>query len=72
MQELTEEEQDIVKRGRNTKSNTSPKNTAIVDYRYSTAFEALIGYHFLSHNKERMEFLVDKSIDFIEGNYDHE
>jgi len=70
--ELTEVEQDVVKRGRNSKSNTTPKNAAIVDYRYSTAFEALLGYHFLSHNKERMEFLIEKSIAFIEGNHDDE
>ncbi|MFV9511681.1 Mini-ribonuclease 3 [Tepidibacillus sp. LV47] len=69
---LTEEEMDIVKRGRNTKSPSSPKNADIADYRYSTAFEALIGYHFLSQNIERMESLIQESIAFIEREYSNE
>ncbi len=43
---LTEEEKDIVRRGRNAKSGTIPKNTDVQTYRHSTAFEALIGYQF--------------------------
>ncbi|TCS81568.1 ribonuclease-3 family protein [Tepidibacillus fermentans] len=69
---LTEEEKEIVKRGRNTKSNTSPKNADIVDYRHSTAFEALIGYLYLSDNKERMDSLIQEAIAFIEREYDNE
>ncbi len=44
---LNEEEAGIVRRGRNAKSGTAPKNTEIIDYRYATAFEALIGYWYL-------------------------
>ena len=72
MNVLEEEEIDLVKRGRNTKSNTSPKNTDIVDYRYSTAFEALIGFHFLTQNIERMEYLINESIAFIEREHENE
>lgn len=63
---LTEEEQGVVRRGRNAKSGTVPKNTDVQTYRYSTAFEALIGYLFLSDRKERMEELVSESIKFTE------
>jgi ribonuclease-3 family protein len=63
---ITEKEETIVKRGRNAKSGTTPKNTDVLTYRYSTAFEALIGYHFLSNNTERLIELVEKSISLIE------
>lgn len=51
---LTEDEQDIVRRGRNTKSNSVPKNADMNDYRYATGFEALIGYLYLIGNTKRL------------------
>lgn len=63
---LTEEEFDVVKRGRNMKSNTSPKNTDIIDYRYSTGFETLIGYIYLQGNIKRLEDIIQMAIDYIE------
>ena len=62
--ELTEEEMKIFKRGRNQKSHTAPKN--IIDYKYATGFEALIGYLYLSEDKERLEYIVKKGIEIIE------
>ncbi|WP_044895176.1 Mini-ribonuclease 3 [Bacillus alveayuensis] len=64
---LTEEEQSVVRRGRNAKSATIPKNTDVQTYRYSTAFETLIGYHFLGNNHERMEELIVYSFNIIEN-----
>ncbi|WP_210367517.1 Mini-ribonuclease 3 [Bacillus sp. REN3] len=58
MDRLTEEEIAVVKRGRNAKSGTVPKNTDVQTYRYSTAFEALIGYLYLAGNVERVEELI--------------
>ncbi len=55
---LTEEEISIVKRGRNAKSGTTPKNTDVQTYKHSTAFEALIGYLFLLDRTERLEELL--------------
>lgn len=63
---LTEEELAVVRRGRNAKSGTVPKNTDVQTYRYSTAFEALIGYLYLLKRSERMEELIQQSIQFIE------
>ncbi|MET1176513.1 Mini-ribonuclease 3 [Peribacillus simplex] len=63
---LSEEESAVVRRGRNAKSGTVPKNTDVQTYRYSTAFEALIGFLYLSGRKERMEELIKKSIEYIE------
>ena len=51
---LTDDEQDIVRRGRNTKSNSVPKNADMNDYRYATGFEALIGYLYLIGNTKRL------------------
>lgn len=56
---LTEEECSIIRRGRNNKRNTHPKHTDIVTYKYSTGFEALIGYLYLSNQKERIEQILN-------------
>ena len=42
---LTEEEEAVLRRGRNAKSGTVPKNTDVQTYHYSTAFEAVIGVY---------------------------
>ena len=57
MDQLTEEELEIVKRGRNTKSHTTAKNATINEYRHSTAFECLIGYLYLTEQNERLEWI---------------
>ncbi|WP_269410860.1 Mini-ribonuclease 3 [Lentibacillus daqui] len=64
---LTEEEERVVARGRNAKSGSTPKNTNVQTYRYSTAFEALIGYQYLLENKERLHELLSRAVLFIEG-----
>lgn len=62
---LNEEEEAIYKRGRNAKSPTVPKNADVRDYRTATGFEALIGYLYLIGHKERLEFILNKSIEII-------
>ena len=56
---LTEEESDIVKRGRNYKRSAHPKNTDIVTYKYATGFETLIGYLYLT-NKDRLNEILNQ------------
>jgi len=51
---LTREEQDIVRRGRNAKSGTIPKNANVTEYKHATAFEALIGYLYLKKDFNRL------------------
>ncbi|MCT1904912.1 Mini-ribonuclease 3 [Oceanobacillus sojae] len=63
---LTEEESKVVIRGRNAKSGSTPKNISIQTYRYSTAFEALIGYHYLLKNEQRLQELLTKAVEFLE------
>lgn len=63
---LTDEEIGVVRRGRNAKSGSVPKNTSIQIYRYSTGFEALIGYHYLLSNQERLTELLINAVKFVE------
>ncbi|WP_123042149.1 Mini-ribonuclease 3 [Cohnella candidum] len=56
---LTEEEADIVRRGRNTKSGQPPRNADPGDYRHATALECLIGYLFYRGERDRLEQLIE-------------
>ena len=51
---LTEDEWNTVKRGRNAKSGTIPRNADVQDYKYATGFEALIGSLYLLKNYDRL------------------
>ena len=59
---LTEEEQDVVRRGRNAENHHLPKNADPADYMYSTAFEALIGYLYLTKRDDRLKEILDMCI----------
>jgi len=52
--DLTEEEADVYRRGRNAKSPTMAKNASMADYRKATGFEALMGYLYLKDDFERI------------------
>ena len=56
---LTEEELDVVKRGRNNKRSNHPKNTDIITYKLSTGFEALLGYLYLSNRHDRLKEILN-------------
>ena len=56
---LTDEEQDIVRRGRNAENHHLPKNSNVQEYMYSTAFEALIGYLYLTKQNKRLKEILD-------------
>ena len=60
---LTEEEIIIVKRARNYKTTSHPKNCDIVTYKYATGLESLIGYL----NLENMDNRIDEIMNFILG-----
>ena len=55
---FTEEELEIIKRARNHKSISHPRNCDIVTYRYATGLEALIGYLKLENKEERIEIIM--------------
>ena len=59
---LTDEEKDIVRRGRNAQNHHLPKNANVADYSHATAFEALIGYLYLSKQDDRLKEILNKII----------
>jgi ribonuclease-3 family protein len=59
---LTEEELDMIRRGRNSKSHKAPKNTDIITYKQATGFETLIGYLYLKDNINRIEEIIKEII----------
>lgn len=61
MDDLTDDEKDIVRRGRNTENHHLPKNSNVQEYMYSTAFEALIGYLYLTKQNKRLKEILDKN-----------
>ena len=64
---LTEEEQAVVRRGKNAKSGSVPKRVYVHTYRYSTAFEALIGYIYLTERRDRLEELIKQAFERLEA-----
>ncbi|MBQ3079359.1 MAG: ribonuclease III [Clostridia bacterium] len=60
--ELTEEEEAIVRRARNTRQSP-PKNADASEYHRATALEALLGYLYLTEQRERLEFFLKRLTD---------
>lgn len=65
---LTDDEKRIVRRGRNAKSASIPKNISVQDYRHSTGFEALLGYLYLLDDESRLLMILKEAVRFIERN----
>ena len=59
--DLTEEEASVVRRARNKRITSKPKNADPMEYKAATAFEALIGYLYLTGEEERMETMIQKA-----------
>lgn len=60
--ELSMEEMEIVRRGRNAQNHHVPKNATVGEYSYATAFEALIGYLYLTKQDQRLKEILDMCI----------
>lgn len=56
---LTEEEQDVFRRGRNSSPHTIPKAASREEYQTATALEALFGHLYLQGKTERLGQLFD-------------
>ncbi|KZZ85478.1 MULTISPECIES: Mini-ribonuclease 3 [Bacillaceae] len=63
---FSEEELEVLRRGRNAKSGTVPKNTDMITYKYSTSFEALIGFLFLEKKEDRLHEIAEEAIKLLE------
>lgn len=66
--ELTDEERDILRRGRNAKSYTKAKNATVNDYRHATGLEALVGYLYLLGRHDRLNYLIHLGIERLPDN----
>lgn len=64
---LSEEEANIMRRGRNAKSATTAKNASVSEYRAATGLEALMGYLYLKGETDRMTELIRAGMDFIDS-----
>lgn len=62
MEDLTPDEQDVVRRGRNCKSGTIPKNADVAEYKYATGFESLVGYLYLKRDHDRLMHLLKAAV----------
>jgi len=67
--ELSEEEQNIYKRGRNSKPATTAKNASVKEYKMATGMEALLGYLYLTDQHTRLIDLVKRSMEIWEENH---
>ncbi len=67
MDDLTEDELKVFKRGRNANSATVAKNASVTDYRHATGFEAVIGWLYLGGNEKRAIELIQLGLDRYEA-----
>ncbi len=63
---LSDEEADWYRRGRNSKPHTKAKNASTMDYLEATGFEAVVGYLYLTGDMDRICQLISKGIDLLE------
>ncbi|MFV0517682.1 MAG: Mini-ribonuclease 3 [Aminipila sp.] len=67
LETLTDMEVSLVKRARNRKITSKPNNADPVTYKLATAFEALIGYLYLSNDIKRMEEVIEQAMVIIDN-----
>ena len=58
---LTEEENAVFRRGRNSGHANVPKNATVAEYRHATGMEALFGWLYLKNDTERIAFLLNNA-----------
>lgn len=56
---LSDEEREVARRGENTHTNNKPKNADRAQYRLATALEALLGFLYLTGQRQRLEEILD-------------
>ena len=59
---MTDDEKDIVRRGRNAENHHVPKKATVEESSYATAFETLIGYLYLTKQDERLKEILEMCI----------
>lgn len=64
---LSNEEADAVRRGRNGKTGTVPRNADLTEYRYATGFETLLGWLYYRHETPRLMEVMGKAVQLLEA-----
>jgi len=59
---LNEREMDVARRARNTNMHHMAKNYSVMDYRYATSLEAVIGYLYLTNNQSRLNKILGECV----------
>lgn len=65
MEEFSEEEKNVFRRGKNTKMHTVAKNATLSEYRNATGFEAVLGWLYLQDKTERLEEIIKKAMETV-------
>ncbi|MCL6517306.1 ribonuclease III domain-containing protein [Alicyclobacillus sp.] len=63
---LSEEERGYVRRGRNAKPHHARKSADVLEYRHSTGFETLLGYLYVSGQRDRLLFLCERALSAVD------
>ncbi len=63
-EKLTETELEIYKRGRNSSVHTKAKNATMGEYKKATGFESVLGFNYLTGNKDRLAFFAGEALSF--------
>lgn len=66
MEDLPDGELALVKRARNKKITSKPQNADAVTYKLATAFEALVGFLYLSEDRQRLEEVIRQAMSLID------
>lgn len=56
---FTSDEIEIIKRARNTKTHSKPKNCDILTYKHATALESVFGYLYMNNKFDRIKEIFD-------------
>ncbi len=64
---LNDEEKNIVRKSKNRKSISKPKNIKPMTYKWATSFESLIGFLYIEDKIDRLEEIIKLSFDSLEG-----
>jgi ribonuclease-3 family protein len=62
-----DDERALIRRARNKKSGVKPKNADPMDYKWATAFEALLGYYYLTEQTRKLEEVILFALNRVEG-----
>ena len=64
---LTEEEEKIYKHARNHRSMSRPQNADPREYKIATGFEALLGFLYLSDDRQRLREIAAEAVRIVDG-----